>query len=63
MIGGLFLVGASNGLNQVYEVNTDALMTRTKNRPLPTKRISITSAFIFSLVLGLIGVFFFLQSI
>ena len=58
MIGGLFLVGASNGLNQVYEVNTDALMTRTKNRPLPTKRISITSAFIFSLVLGLIGVFF-----
>ncbi len=58
LIGGLFLVGASNGLNQVYEVNTDALMTRTKNRPLPTKRISITSAFIFSLVLGLIGVFF-----
>ncbi len=58
MIGGLFLVGASNGLNQVYEVNTDALMTRTKNRPLPTKRISITSAFIFSLVLGLIGLFF-----
>ena len=58
LIGGLFLVGASNGLNEVYEVNTDALMTRTKNRPLPTKRISITSAFIFSLVLGLIGVFF-----
>ena len=55
LIGGLFLVGASNGLNQVYEVNTDALMTRTKNRPLPTKRISITSALIFSLILGFSG--------
>lgn len=55
MIGGLFLVGASNGLNQVYEVNTDALMTRTKERPLPSKRMSIMSALIFSLILGFTG--------
>lgn len=56
LIGGVALVGASNGLNQVYEVNTDALMDRTKNRPLPTKRITINSALIFSLILGLIGI-------
>ena len=58
IIGGVALVGASNGLNQVYEVHIDSLMDRTKNRPLPTKRISIHAAFIFSLILGCIGVFF-----
>ena len=56
--GGVFLVGASNGLNQVYEVNTDKLMERTKYRPLPTKRLSINNGFIFSLILGLIGILF-----
>ncbi|MBL31709.1 MAG: protoheme IX farnesyltransferase [Flavobacteriales bacterium] len=58
LIGGIALVGASNGLNQVYEVHIDGLMDRTKNRPLPTKRITISSALIFSLILGLIGIAF-----
>tara|TARA_B100000965_G_scaffold375429_1_gene367750 strand:+ start:1105 stop:1971 length:867 start_codon:yes stop_codon:yes gene_type:complete len=58
LFGGVCLVGASNGLNQVYEVNIDALMDRTKNRPLPTRRISVVSAFIFSLLIGFIGVLF-----
>ncbi len=57
LLGGTALVGASNGLNQVYEVETDSLMERTKNRPLPTKRITITSAFTFSLLLAVLGVF------
>ena len=48
-LGGICLVGASNILNQIYEVNIDAKMERTKNRPLPTKRVSINNAFIFSL--------------
>ena len=58
LIGGIFLVGSANGLNQIYEFNIDKLMERTKNRPLPTKRISINNAFIFSLTCGLIGVLF-----
>lgn len=58
LIGGVALVGASNGLNQVYEVEIDGVMERTKGRPLPTKRISINSALVFSLLLGLLGVFF-----
>ena len=62
ILGGVALVGASNGLNQVYEVDLDALMERTKNRPLPTKRISMHAALIFSLILGLIGVFFSLNN-
>ena len=57
IFGGMFLVGSSNGLNQVYEVNVDSLMDRTKNRPLPTQRITLNSAFIFSLILGFLGIF------
>lgn len=56
LLGGTFLVGASNGLNQVYEIHIDALMERTKNRPLPTKRITINNAFVFCLIFGLIGI-------
>jgi len=55
IIGGFCIVGASNGLNQVFEVDIDGLMERTKNRPLPKKKISLTSALLFSLFLGLIG--------
>ncbi len=36
-------VGASI-LNHVYEVDTDALMKRTANRPLPTGRVSLSLA-------------------
>ena len=32
-IGGYLLTGASNGLNQIIERDTDAIMSRTKNRP------------------------------
>ena len=61
MLGGICLVGASNILNQIYEVNIDAKMERTKNRPLPTKRVSINNAFIFALFLGLLGLFLLAQ--
>jgi len=38
--GGYFMVGASNAFNQVLEKDLDALMDRTKNRPLPSGRMS-----------------------
>lgn len=34
-LGGLFITAASNTFNQYYEIHTDALMERTKTRPLP----------------------------
>ena len=34
-VGGYLLTGASNGLNQIFERDTDAQMERTKDRPLP----------------------------
>ena len=55
LIGGFGVVACANGLNQVFEVDTDALMDRTKNRPLPKKTITLTVALIFSLFLGIFG--------
>jgi len=34
-VGGYCMVGASNAYNQVIEKDLDALMDRTKNRPVP----------------------------
>jgi len=57
IIGGFCIVGASNGLNQIFEVDGDSLMDRTKIRPLPKKKITIVSAVLFSFFLGIGGLF------
>jgi protoheme IX farnesyltransferase len=49
-LGGFLLSGASVTINQVIEKDYDKLMTRTMNRPLPTGRLSIQEAIIFSIV-------------
>jgi heme o synthase len=51
----LSCMGASV-LNQVYERDTDALMKRTEDRPMPTGRISVRPALVLGLVLSLVGV-------
>ncbi|UUC47356.1 heme o synthase [Flavobacterium cerinum] len=55
-VGGYFMVGASNVFNQIIEKDLDALMDRTKNRPLPSGRISKQTAFILGAVLTVIGI-------
>jgi hypothetical protein len=50
-IGGYCMVGASNVFNQIIEKDLDALMDRTKNRPLPSERMSKQTAFIFGSIL------------
>ncbi|WP_371326825.1 heme o synthase [Seonamhaeicola sp. S2-3] len=55
-LGGYFMVGASNGFNQIIEKDLDALMKRTKNRPIPAGRISVTSAFIIASIFTLLGI-------
>jgi len=55
ILGGFFVVGASNGFNQIIERNRDALMDRTKNRPLPTGRMSIIEAIISSSLFMILG--------
>lgn len=55
-IGGYCMVGASNAYNQVIEKDLDALMDRTKNRPVPAGRMSPNVALIVASVLTLIGI-------
>ena len=56
ILGGFFLIGASNGFNQVMEKHTDALMDRTKNRPIPSWRIGAKSATFICLAMILKGI-------
>jgi len=51
LCGGFLLSGASVTINQVIEIKEDGLMNRTRNRPLPTGRVSVTSAVSFALVI------------
>ncbi|WP_081209491.1 heme o synthase [Salegentibacter sediminis] len=54
-IGGYLMVGASNAFNQIIEKNLDALMDRTKNRPVPAGRMTVTRAFIIASVFTILG--------
>lgn len=56
-LGGLLLTGGSNGLNQVWEREWDKLMHRTRQRPIPTGRMSHTTAMWISVISGFMGVF------
>ena len=46
-IGGFLVSGASIVVNQIIERDLDKLMSRTKNRPLPTGRLSANEAITF----------------
>jgi protoheme IX farnesyltransferase len=50
------MVGASNAFNQIIERDLDALMERTKNRPIPAGRLSVNSAFILASVFTVFGI-------
>ena len=54
-IGGYCMVGASNIFNQVIERDLDAKMDRTKNRPVPSGRMSVNNALTIGFVLTFIG--------
>ena len=54
--GGYFMVGASNAFNQIIEKDLDALMDRTKDRPIPAGRMSVNSAFIIASIFTVLGI-------
>src|SRR6185295_18163711 len=53
--GTALVAGGAAVLNQVYERDTDALMRRTRRRPLPDRRVTATEAAIYGTVLTLAG--------
>lgn len=54
-VGGYCMVGASNAYNQVIEKDLDALMDRTKNRPVASGRMSPNHALFLASLLTIIG--------
>ena len=55
-VGGYCMVGASNAFNQVIEKDLDALMDRTKNRPVPAGRMSKSMALVIASFLTILGI-------
>ena len=55
VVGTTFVAGGAAALNQVSERETDALMRRTRTRPLPDGRISAYEARIFGVLLSAAG--------
>jgi protoheme IX farnesyltransferase len=56
VIGGFLLSGASVCINQIIERDLDKIMTRTLSRPIPTARISVNEAIVFSIVCLLLSI-------
>ena len=58
IVGGFLITGCANGFNQILESDYDKLMIRTEERPLPLKKISSSSAIIFTVLIGILGFYF-----
>ncbi len=56
LLGGFLIVGASNGINQIIEKDSDQLMSRTANRPVATGRMPVWEAALLALIAGITGV-------
>lgn len=54
-LGSLLLAFSAHSLNQIVECNLDKKMERTKNRPLPSGRITKINAYIYASITGTIG--------
>lgn len=55
ILGVFFLAGASSALNQYQERHWDTRMDRTRNRPLPTGKITPATAWVIAIILTLSG--------
>jgi protoheme IX farnesyltransferase len=53
---GIFLLACSSAaINQIQELDIDAMMARTKNRPLPSGNLSLNNAILITSILFVIG--------
>ena len=56
LMGTALVASGTNALNQVAERDADALMKRTRGRPLPAHRLSVASAGAFAWITGIAGI-------
>jgi protoheme IX farnesyltransferase len=57
IFGGFLVTGSANAFNQIIEKDTDKLMDRTMNRPLPKGNLSVLEAIIFSSLMSVVGLY------
>ena len=57
LVGGMFIVFAANGLNQIIEKENDGKMSRTSNRHIEEGRLSVRDARVFCWITGFVGIF------
>ena len=55
-LGGFLISGSAVTLNQVYEIEYDRKMKRTRTRPLPTERVFDKEALIYAVMLAVTGI-------
>lgn len=56
-LGGFLVTGSSNAFNQIIEKDTDKLMDRTADRPIPSGRMSVKEAMLAAIVMGISGIY------
>ncbi len=54
-LGGFFTTGAAHAINQIFERKYDAMMSRTKDRPLPTGRMTINQVIFYAIIMTIAG--------
>ncbi|MEE1884157.1 heme o synthase [Pedobacter flavus] len=57
IIGGFLVTGAANCFNEVIEVDLDKLMSRTKDRPMPSGHMTTGQGLVSGLVMGILGTY------
>lgn len=55
VLGTGLVVAGANALNMLLEIDSDARMQRTRNRPLPTGRLSSDEALVFGVGVAVVG--------
>lgn len=54
-VGGFLISGSASVFNCIYDRDIDAVMNRTRNRPLAAGRLDVDSAAMFGCLIGVIG--------
>lgn len=55
IIGGFLVTGAANCFNEIIEKDLDRLMDRTKDRPMPSGRMTTGQGLVLGLIMGMAG--------